>query len=123
MARLLFLVDFHLRFKHDRGHFDNYLIGIPMTVLRIEHKVPSFDGWKKAFDSDPLGRKQSGVLRYRIFRPSDDPNYVIIDLEFDELNKAEATLARLRKLWTQVEGKVMVNPQTRILSMVESIEC
>ena len=94
-----------------------------MTVLRIEHKVPSFDGWKKAFDSDPLGRKQSGVLRYRIFRPSDDPNYVIIDLEFDELNKAEATLARLRKLWTQVEGKVMVNPQTRILSMVESIEC
>jgi len=93
-----------------------------MTVLRIEHKVPSFDGWKKAFDNDPMGRKQSGVLRYRIYRPSDDPNYVIIDLEFDELNAAEATLTRLRKLWTQVEGKVMVNPQTRILSMVEFVE-
>lgn len=93
-----------------------------MIVLRIEHMVPSFDGWKQAFDNDPIDRKQSGVLRYRIFRPSDDPNYVIIDLEFDEFSNAEATLARLRKLWSQVEGKVIVNPQTRILSMVESIE-
>ena len=93
-----------------------------MTVLRIEHKVPNFDGWKKAFDSDPIDRKQSGVRRYRIFRPMDDPGYVIIDLEFDNFSHAEAALADLRKLWSQVEGKVMVNPQTRILSIVETIE-
>lgn len=93
-----------------------------MTILRIEHKVPNFDGWKKAFDSDPINRKQSGVRRYRIFRPTDDPNYVIIDLEFDNFNNAEASLAALSKLWTQVEGKIMVNPQTRILNIVETIE-
>ena len=93
-----------------------------MTVLRIEHRVPSFEGWKKAFDSDPINRKKSGVRRYRILRPTDDPNYVIVDLEFDNLNSAEAALADLRKLWTQVEGKIMVNPQTRILNVVENIE-
>jgi len=34
-----------------------------MHILRIEHPVPNFDAWKKAFDSDPLGREQSGVRR------------------------------------------------------------
>jgi len=93
-----------------------------MITLRIEHKVPNFDGWKKAFESDPIDRKKSGVRRYRVFRPTDDPNYVIIDLEFDKLADAEAALSALRKLWVQVEGKVMVNPQTRILDVVESME-
>jgi hypothetical protein len=93
-----------------------------MPILQIEHKVPNFDGWKKAFDSDPIGRKISGVRRYRIFRPTDDPNYVIVGLEFDTLQEAEATLAALRKLWIEAEGKVMVDPQTRMLDIVESIE-
>jgi hypothetical protein len=26
-----------------------------VSILRIEHPVPDFDGWKKAFDSDPVG--------------------------------------------------------------------
>jgi hypothetical protein len=88
--------------------------------LQIEHKVPNFDGWRKAFDSDPINRKQSGVRSYSILRPFDDPNYVIIDLEFDNLTAAENTLALLHKLWAKVEGKVMVNPQTRILELLES---
>ena len=48
-----------------------------MVILQIEHKVPDFEGWKKAFESDPINRKKAGVLRYQIFRPVDDPNYVI----------------------------------------------
>jgi hypothetical protein len=93
-----------------------------MPILQIEHRVPNFDGWKRAFDSDPIDRKKSGVKRYRIYRPTDDPNYVIIDLEFDNLNDAQASLEALRNLWGKVEGTVMVNPQTRILDIVESIE-
>jgi len=92
-----------------------------MTILRIEHKVPNFEGWKKAFESDPIGRTKSGVRRYSIFRPADDPNYVIIDLEFDSVGDAEATLAALRKLWERVEGQIIFSPQTRILDVTESI--
>ncbi|HTE31104.1 MAG TPA: hypothetical protein VK666_12070 [Chryseolinea sp.] len=87
--------------------------------LQIEHKVPNFDGWKKAFESDPINRKKSGVRNYQIFRPVDDPNYVIVDLVFDNLKQAEDTLVELRKLWTTVEGKIMMNPQTRILDLIE----
>jgi hypothetical protein len=93
-----------------------------MPILRIEHKVPNFDGWKKAFDSDPINRKKSGVKRYRVYRPADDPGYVIIDLEFDTLNDAQTTLTALRNLWSKVEGTVMANAQTRILDVVEFVE-
>lgn len=34
-----------------------------MLILQIEHKVPNYEGWKKAFDSDPISRKKSGVKR------------------------------------------------------------
>jgi len=93
-----------------------------MLILQIEHKVQNFDGWKKAFDSDPINRKKLGVRRYRIFRLANDPDYVIIDLEFDTLNDAEAALTALRNLWSQVEGKVMFNPQSRMLNIAETKE-
>ena len=90
-----------------------------MLILQIEHPVPDFDAWKKAFDSDPINREQSGVRRYRISRQVDNPNYVIIDLEFDNLKDAEAVHTALQKLWNRVEGKVMMNPRSRIIETVE----
>lgn len=91
-----------------------------MYILRIEHPVPDFDGWKKAFDSDPVGREKAGVRRYQILRPIDDANYVIVDLEFDTVSQAEALLAALRVLWGRVEGTIMMNPQARIFETVET---
>ena len=93
-----------------------------MTILRIEHAVPDFDRWKAAFDSDPVGRQRSGVRRHRVMRAVDDPNYVMIDLEFDSRGEAEAMLGALRELWRRVEGTVMRNPQVRIVETVESME-
>ena len=56
-------------------------------IVRIEHPVPSYEGWKQAFDADPIDREQSGVTRYRIVRDTADPSYVQIDLEFDETRR------------------------------------
>jgi hypothetical protein len=90
-----------------------------MVILQIEHRIPSYEGWKKAFDSDPIGRKKSGVKKYRIYRPADDSNYVIIDLEFEGMEEAKAALAALQNLWSKVEGSVMMNPSTRLLDLIE----
>jgi hypothetical protein len=90
-----------------------------MYMLRIEHPVVSYEGWKKAFDSDPVGRQKMGVRRYRILRPADDPNYVLIDLEFDTLSQAEALLAAIRSVWGRVQGTIMSDPQSRIVEAVE----
>ena len=91
-----------------------------MYILRIEHPIPDFDGWKKAFDSDPVGREKSGVRRYQILRPIDDAKYVMIDLEFDTASQAEALLAAMRVVWGRVEGTIMMDPQARIVEAVET---
>ena len=39
-----------------------------MPVLHIQHAVPNFDGWQRAFDGDPMDEKASGVRRYHVHR-------------------------------------------------------
>jgi hypothetical protein len=64
------------------------------------------------------------VRRYRILRPIDDPNYVMIDLDFDSSSAAEAALAALRELWRSPAAAPALSgsPQTRIVEMIESKE-
>ncbi len=93
-----------------------------MHILRIEHQIRDFDTWKGAFDRFSDFRQQSGVRRYRVLRPIDDPNYVMIDLEFDSPNEAEALLAALwRNVWSSPEAApaLLGEPQTRIVEAVE----
>ncbi len=89
-----------------------------MYVLRIEHGVRDFDAWKRAFDSDPVGREQGGVRRYRVLRADDDPNHALIDLEFDDAAAAASFLVSLRELWKRVEG--LEGPTGRVVEVVES---
>ena len=63
-----------------------------MFSLRIEHQIHGFDMWKAAFDRLPTIRERAGVRSHRVFRPVDDPNYVMIDLDFDSADAAEAFL-------------------------------
>jgi hypothetical protein len=91
-----------------------------MPILRIQHAVPNFDGWKRAFDSDPMDRKGSGVRRYDVNRSVTDPNFVMIDLEFDTFEEADRMLGRLRQLWAGPGGAVMRNPEAWIVEAVES---
>jgi hypothetical protein len=84
----------------------------------VEHDVPSYDAWKGAFDSDPVGREAGGVRSYRVLRAADDPDHVLIDLEFDDVDTAEAFQAKLRTLWANVD--LMRNPSARVAEVVES---
>ena len=90
-----------------------------MFTVRIEHPVPSYEGWKAAFDSDPVGRERSGVRSYQVSRSIDDPNYVMIDLDFDSKGEAEAFLAAMREVWGRVQGTIIMAPQARIVEVVE----
>ncbi len=91
-----------------------------MPVLRIQHAVPNFDAWKRAFDADPMDRRSAGVRRYQVHRSITDPNLVMIDLEFDTAAEAETFLEKLRHLWTGPGGAVMRNPEAWIVETVDS---
>ena len=91
-----------------------------MYILRIEHPVPNFDGWKAAFDSDPINRAKMGVRHNCVMRPVDDDLFAMVDLEFDSVDEAEACLGALRDLWTNVQGIVMNDPQVRVIEVLEN---
>lgn len=93
-----------------------------MVTLRIQHAVPSYEGWKRAFDNDPASRREGGVRRYRVYRDTDDPNLVMIDLEFEDLAAAASFRERLRRLWEGPGRAVMRGPQAWILDTVETAE-
>jgi ribosomal protein L35AE/L33A len=60
------------------------------------------------------------VCRYQIQRAVEDPNHVLIDLEFDTPHQAQAVLTALRGVWAHVSGTLIANPQARILQPVET---
>ena len=100
-----------------------------MSTLKIEHPIGDFETWKTAFERDPVGRKQAGVRRYRVFRPAEDPKYVIIDLDFARAAEAHAFLESMQKVWSRVElspgllreqGAIRVTPRARIVEEVDS---
>jgi hypothetical protein len=93
-----------------------------MPILQIEHQVADYDSWKQnAFDPDPLGRVKSGVRRHRIARRADDPNYVLIELEFDSMAEAEAMHAALQNLWRNPLAQIG-SPTARIIETAEAKE-
>lgn len=90
-----------------------------MIILQIEHPVQNYEAWKKVFESDPMKRELSGVKSYRISTLIDDNSYVLIELVFEENEKADAMLKGLQNLWKQVEGKVIGAQKARITEVIE----
>lgn len=64
--------------------------------VRLQYELEDYDAWKRIFDKDPLDRKGSGARRYRISRDVDNPTALLVDLDFDTIEDAEAFRARLR---------------------------
>jgi|SRR5581483_1257950 hypothetical protein len=93
-----------------------------MILLHIEHTAPDFDAWKASFDSYAELRQQSGVRRYRVSRPIDNPKYAIIDLEFDSLRDAESLLTAVQQVWRHAVGTLIHDPQWRLCEVVETEE-
>jgi hypothetical protein len=92
-----------------------------MPTLQLEHSIKDFAMWKAAFDRDPIDRRGLGVRRHRVFRPIDDANYVVVELEFDTTAEAQACGAALRELWSsrQAAPALVGAPRVRIVEAVE----
>ena len=77
--------------------------------------------WKAAFVRHPIDRRGLGVRGHRIVRPIDDPNYVMVELDFETTEQAEACRAALDRLWaSRVDAPALLgSPQTRIVEAIE----
>ena len=93
-----------------------------MFTLHIEHAVTTFDAWKSAFDRFAPIRLEAGVRSHQISRPLDDPEYVLIDLDFASADAAEKFLAFLRaQVWASPQNAPALagTPHAKILESVE----
>ena len=97
-----------------------------MATIEIRHAVSDYATWKRAFDSDPLGRAKNGVVRHTVYRPADDPNYIVVTLDFETRERAQQFVPALRKLWSRVGSQLGFGGddgvQVRVLDEVERIE-
>jgi hypothetical protein len=72
-----------------------------MAILLIDYRVADFAGWKAVFDQDPMGRKPHGVTHHWLYRDSDDPNHLMLSLEFPSADQAKSFLNQpaLQQVW------------------------
>ena len=54
---------------------------MPYTILH--QKVKDFNKWKAGFDATPDVRKAGGIKSFQIFQAVDDPNTVVMVIEWD----------------------------------------
>lgn len=59
-----------------------------MPVMLIRHKVADYGAWKPLFDEHGTTRRANGSRGGRLFRSADDPNEVVVLLEWDDLERA-----------------------------------
>jgi hypothetical protein len=96
-----------------------------MTTLRIEHAITDYQLWKGAFDGFADARAAAGVRGCAIRVPVDDPNYLMLDLEFDTAGGAEAFAGFLRQhVWSSPASApgLAGAPTARILDLVDGGE-
>jgi hypothetical protein len=89
-----------------------------MTTLHIEHPITDLDVWLAAFDRFAEARATAGVRAQRVLHPVDDPNYILVDLDFTTTEEAQRFLAFLEDMvWSSTDNAPALagTPQTKLL--------
>ena len=60
-----------------------------MAFMMTKGRVDEFEAWKAMFDQDPPGARAEAIS-YRVYRGADDTNEVVVQVEYDSLEKARA---------------------------------
>jgi hypothetical protein len=96
-----------------------------MPTLHIEHAISDLATWLGAFGAFGDARREAGVVSERIQQPVDDPHYIVVDLEFDSVAKAEAFRNFLQEVvWASPDNAPALAgaPRTMILQSVRTPE-
>lgn len=92
-----------------------------MTTLHIQHAITDFDTWASAFSRFADARRQAGVRAQRVQRPVNNPNYVVIDLDFGSTDEATSFQRFLEtQVWANPQNAPALagSPETMILESV-----
>jgi heme-degrading monooxygenase HmoA len=60
-----------------------------MPYILVRHKVQDYNKWHPIYSEHGAARKAGGSKGARLFRSANDPNELVILLEWDDLQKAQ----------------------------------
>ena len=91
-----------------------------MTTVHVQNTVRDFDAWKANFDKYERFRVDQGVQAYRVSRGVSEPNAVIVDLDFNDQEAAEAFLPKLAEIMTspQAQQQLIHHERPRLYTAV-----
>ena len=89
-----------------------------MPILHIEHEISDLTTWLEAFNRFAPAREQAGVQQTDVFQPSDDPNYIVVNLRFESVDAASNFRTFLQTvIWKSPEASpaLVGAPTARVL--------
>lgn len=70
----------------------NAIQGADMPTLLIEHPITDFPTWLAAFGRFSDARRNAGARDERVHQPVGDPKHVVVEVDFDTVDEANAFL-------------------------------
>lgn len=64
-----------------------------MAILVVHHRVRDYDSWKPVFDDHQSVRASHGAIRHWVYQAPDDPNDVVVAVEFPSPEAAKGFMA------------------------------
>jgi len=95
--------------------------GMCVTVLVVKHKVRDFGVWKSVFDEREPVRWWRGVRRHWLYRSAEDPDDVVVAIEFPSPEQARAYLQDPELRQAMQRGGVHGEPHIHLCEPVQII--
>lgn len=94
-----------------------------MPTLHIEHPITDLETWLGAFRRFEDARAKAGVRAQRVHQPVDDDRYIYVELDFDDVEAAEAFKRFLEtRVWSSGDASPALagTPRARVLNDVDA---
>ena len=90
-----------------------------MAYLMIRHRVKDYATWKPVFDEHAKARKAAGSKGGHLLRSADDPNNLVILLEWDSVANARRFVESHNLNTTMEHAGVVDKPNFYFLEEIE----
>jgi len=87
-----------------------------MVYVMARHKVADYAKWRQGLDDAGIMRKSAGEKSTRIFRVVDDPNSIVVFMEWDSLENARKHLQSEKAQKARHEAGVLKPPEIFFLN-------
>jgi hypothetical protein len=92
-----------------------------MVILVVQHRVRDYAAWKTVFDEHEGVRRRHGATAHWLYRAPDDPDDVVVAVEFPTSEAARGFLDDPSLRETMARAGVVSEPHVHVREEVEAL--